>query len=933
MASPSPKPTLSERVRDYFHIEREEVRPTLGISLYLLLGMASVICLKAAADSLFLSEFDAKRLPVVDLAVTVLVGVVVGLYLRLGNRISLERLTLMTQAFLVLNLVGIWYLLRLDVFGARAVLYVWVGLFSVLIPSQVWSLASGLFDTRQAKRLFSLIGAGGILGAALGGQFASWAGRNLDTESILLAAAGFVTASGVIVCRLTWGDEKTRRGDAGRSPAKASFFESFRLVRRTRYLSLITAALFLSFLVSTLVKYQFKAVTQAHFIDDPARMTQFFGDFYGYIAVFSFLFHTLFTGRLLRWLGLGVALFFLPVSMLAGAALLLFAPVLSSAVLARGCDQGFRHSLDRSSVELLYVPMAADVRKRVKSFIDMAVSRTGDGLASVVLLLLVSVLEFGLPEVALISVLCVLPWLVSVAWLRREYVSHLRHSIGRKDLRSEQIMEDLAGSASAEQLGRMSEGPDLRTVETAVDWMQFSGVSATQAHLSNLITHKSGVIRRKAMAVAASGKIPGYEADALRFLELETDIDSRGPALDYLEEQDLPAARKAMSKLLASEDRDLAATVAARLVGHGGPEAEAAREVFTAYLEAAPSADAPRRAVAARLLGSVTADQEIEKSLASFLADSDSEVQRAALLSAAAIRPLSASSLLIEALGRRCLRREARAALIALGPAALDRLIAAMGDSSVPLAARRRLPRVVSEIGGPRAVAFLIDRFHGSDRRIGLEILRALGRMRAKDSSIVFPAESIAGRLQEELRRYYEDKLSLYAIPEREATSGVQFLRRAVEERLEERLDAVFVLLGLIYPQREILDARYWIASGRPDLRSNAVEFLDSRLTNPVRQMLLPVLERWGQRRMIDSSRTLFALRPVSFANMLWKLLESQDPWVQACACHAAADAVMRGLREKIVGLAQSSDPILAETAAKAYGRLPLTAGSGNTAT
>ncbi len=93
--------------------------------------------------------------------------------------------------------------------------------------------------------------------------------------------------------------------------------------------------------------------------------------------------------------------------------------------------------------------------------------------------------------------------------------------------------------------------------------------------------------------------------------------------------------------------------------------------------------------------------------------------------------------------------------------------------------------------------------------------------------------------------------------------------------------------------------------------------------------MLLPVLERFGQRRMIDTSRTLFALRPVSFPNMLWKLMETHDTWVQACACHAAADAQMKGLREKIGGLADSSDPFLAETASKAYARLPAAAGSG----
>ena len=83
---------------------------------------------------------------------------------------------------------------------------------------------------------------------------------------------------------------------------------------------------------------------------------------------------------------------------------------------------------------------------------------------------------------------------------------------------------------------------------------------------------------------------------------------------------------------------------------------------------------------------------------------------------------------------------------------------------------------------------------------------------------------------------------------------------------------------------------------------------------------------------MIDTSRTLFALRPVSFPNMLWNLLESRDPWVQACACHAAAGSGMKGLREKIRGLARGSDPFLAETAAKAYSKLAAAAGSEGTA-
>jgi len=251
MAASQNHPTPRRRILDYLNIHPSELKPTLGLSLYLLLGIASVVCLKTASDSLFLSQFDAKRLPYADLAITALVGLVVGLYLRLSNRVSQGRLILWTQVFLILNLLTLWHLLRQEIFGIPALLYIWVGIFTVLIPSQVWSLAGTIFDTRQAKRLFSLVGAGGILGAALGGQFASRVGPRIGTENILLATLGFVAASSVIVSVLIgeWSTPAARASggsNSSNSGGSASFAESFRLVRSTRYLSLIAAGLFFS---------------------------------------------------------------------------------------------------------------------------------------------------------------------------------------------------------------------------------------------------------------------------------------------------------------------------------------------------------------------------------------------------------------------------------------------------------------------------------------------------------------------------------------------------------------------------------------------------------------------------------------------------------------------------------------------------------------
>jgi hypothetical protein len=150
----------------------------------------------------------------------------------------------------------------------------------------------------------------------------------------------------------------------------------------------------------------------------------------------------------------------------------------------------------------------------------------------------------------------------------------------------------------------------------------------------------------------------------------------------------------------------------------------------------------------------------------------------------------------------------------------------------------------------------------------------------------------------------------------------VDFLRRALDERLKRRRDEVFHLLALVYPHREIHDARHWVFSGRPDLRSNALEFLDSRVSNPVRQMLLPALEDHGPRRLLEAGHELFGLTEIPYPSVLRHLLDWPDAWLQSCTSYVVGEARIVELHPKLEPLARAADPILSETAARAGARL-----------
>lgn len=912
------------RLRRSFAVEPGEARPTLLLGAFLMLGMATVICLKAVSDSLFLSEFDARRLPYVDLSVTVLVGFVVNFYLRWTRRASLTRLIHATQLFIIASLLLFWVLLGMQLDVVPALLYVWVGIFAALIPSQVWSLAGLVFTTRQAKRLFSLVGSGGILGAALGGSFAGAVGPWIGAEQLLPASVGFTAAASFCVWRLS--ARTPSPGPAAGGGAHTSgppILESLHEVWNNPYLRIMALAVFASTIAGTLVKFQYKAVLQLEFGTDRDALTSFSGYFYGYIAVFSFVFHALFTSRLLRRLGVSWCLLLLPFALLTGMTALLVSATLVSAILARGGDQAFRHSIDRSSSELLLVPVPTELRNRVKSFLDIAVSRGADGVASLILVGLLALTDAEIQPVSLAGMACVAVW-ISLLWrLRREYVKTLRTTIERPNLGAEELLAKLAFSGPSEELEASLQSSDRRDLEAAVGWLQFQGAASSQAQLAALLTHDSATIRRKAMAAVLEHEVEGCEREALQFLERETDIEQRWRALEYLDSRSPDTLADAVPNLL-EDPGPLGAVVAAwTLSRREAPHKNAAGDRFRAFMaDAVESDDSERRADAALLLGRAGGEGVEQSCFASFLYDPAPAVVRAALDSAARLRPWEQVDRLIELLEDRRFAPQARRALAAFGESILDRISGPLRDADAPPGLQRQAAHVIGLIGSPQAARYLLAYLRRSQQAARQEALRGLTRMRAAEPEVRFDGSVVQRLVEGALERFY-----VFAVLRRgvdpSVGPGAAFLRRSLSERMLRARDEALDLLSLTYPAREIRDARSRLSSGRAELQSNAVEFLDSRLLgNPLRPALLPALESDDEERLVRAGQELFDLRPLPYSTVIRRVLDTPDVWLRACACHAAAEAGVASLAPRIADFEGVSDPILREEALVAVERL-----------
>ena len=141
--------------------------------------------------------------------------------------------------------------------------------------------------------------------------------------------------------------------------------------------------------------------------------------------------------------GLTPSLLILPFTVLGGTISLLLWPGLFSATGTRLAEASLRTSLNDSGVEILYLPIPAFIKKKIKVFLDVAVERLGDGTAA--LIILFCTLFLRRPEISVIgyfSLGLIIVWIAVVFIVRQGYLEALRNSLAHREISFEETRID-----------------------------------------------------------------------------------------------------------------------------------------------------------------------------------------------------------------------------------------------------------------------------------------------------------------------------------------------------------------------------------------------------------------------------------------------------------------------------------------------------------
>lgn len=302
--------------------------------------------------------------------------------------------------------------------------YVFGDMFNTAMVPLFWAFMNDIVVTDEAKRIYGIVGLGAVIGGLVGSTFVRANVETVGREPLLLfliIPIVIIAIIGLIVNKLA-----EKRADAAQ-PAKTlesranPAIEGAKLVFSSKYLLAIAGILGSYEIVSNIVDFQLSA-TVSKFVLGELEKDAYFGWVGQIVSIGSIAVQLFLTSFVMRKFGVGVALMFLPVSILFGSLGFLIAPTLIFATLMSASDNSLNYSINQSAREALYVPTTRDEKYKAKAFIDMFVQRFAKVIAVILNLSVVAYVSLeNVRWLAMASILVLVLWISIVRFAGRKF--------------------------------------------------------------------------------------------------------------------------------------------------------------------------------------------------------------------------------------------------------------------------------------------------------------------------------------------------------------------------------------------------------------------------------------------------------------------------------------------------------------------------------
>lgn len=405
---------------------RRQQLKALLLTMNLLFIIVAYYTIKTASRSIILEDAGSSILPYIWIGSALVMLLFVPLYQWVVAHTSRFVLLFSTLGGTIAAILTFWGALQTPTVTEAAIFYGFSDIISVVIVEQFWSLTNSEFKTTEARRWYSVIGSGGLIGGLIGGVMSARliANLGLSTTDLLLVGAGFILIIGLTTMAMLY----TRMFQTDFTPRiETAEQQASRVLSENNYLLLVATILLLAQLASPFIEYQFMTLVGDRFVDQDER-TVYLSNIFGWISGVALVINLTLTAFIHQRFGAIGGLIVRPLALLGGSAAFLMLPTVNMAAMLRVLDKALAYSVNRASRELLYVPMSPLTVYQAKAWIDMLGFRMFKVFGSGVIILLTTKLStpFSVSQLSMVVIAICLSWTVAIVSIRRRYNGLLR---------------------------------------------------------------------------------------------------------------------------------------------------------------------------------------------------------------------------------------------------------------------------------------------------------------------------------------------------------------------------------------------------------------------------------------------------------------------------------------------------------------------------
>jgi TLC ATP/ADP transporter len=431
---------LKAAIGRWLKVQPDEIALFLWSAGLLYLIRTSNIFLNNFAETTFLKRFGVEYLPMVYVANSLTTFLIMGVMTAVLRKLPSGRVLSYLLIICGVSVAMLRPVVALDWDMVYPVLFMLKAQYEALLALVFWNLANDLFNTRQSKRIFPLITAGGVIGAIIGSFGTPALARAITLDNLMLAYLVTTIMAAAVVWRMSSTFQVMRLPErtAKKVQKRTNLIEEFKkvvpMMKESTLLKVLVLITFLPNVVLPLMNYQFNYAVNETFATEGGMVT-FFGYFRGVLNIVSLVI-LLFVGKLYSRWGLPVALMFHPANYILAFLAFLFRFDVYAAMYARLSTRVLLVTINNPARNILMGLFPDEFRAILRPFLRGTVVRLGVLLGAGIIF--VSEGWFSPRYLSIAGVVFTAGWVISTIWLKRSYSDILLDLIARNviDLKS-----------------------------------------------------------------------------------------------------------------------------------------------------------------------------------------------------------------------------------------------------------------------------------------------------------------------------------------------------------------------------------------------------------------------------------------------------------------------------------------------------------------